>query len=352
MAKAARKTAFIKANLDIDSYRANLLRKGTPKRVFHFEHGIDKIIKTEMFAHFGLTPKPADGREGEWLAEANLYRTLGMEVFRIYVPGGAIPITSPTGGAWADEHGGPIKTPEDVERYPWPKAKDIDYSIVDWYERNLPPDMGLCVKVSMQEQVVGLLGFEPLCFLLFDRPDMVREIARRVGELFTAMAETLCGYRCIFSIYGSDDFGFKTATLLPPDVIRREFLPWHKRWADIAHRAGKYYFLHSCGNLAAIMDDLIDDVRIDAKHSFEEAIMPVTEAKTRYGDRLSLLGGLDVDWIARSDEKRIRSYTRNVLEKCVPGGGYFVGLGNWVTNYTPLPNYLAVLDEARRFAPR
>lgn len=340
---------FINSALDLEGYRANLLRKGTPKRVFHFEHGIDTTIKAQLLAHFGLTPKPAEGREGGWLAEANLYRTLGIEVFRIFPKGASIPIQSLTGAGWANEHGGPIQTPEDVERYPWPKAKDIDYSVLDWYERNLPPDMAVFVKVSMQELVVGLVGFEPLCFLLYDRPDMIREIARRVGEFYSALAETLCGYRCVFALYGCDDFGFKTATLLPPDVIRREFLPWHKRWTETAHRAGKYYFLHSCGNLSAIMDDIIDDVRIDAKHSFEEAILPVTEAKARYGSRLSLLGGLDVDWIARSDESRIRSYTRTVLDKCVPGGGYFVGLGNWVTNYTPMQNYLNVLDEARRY---
>jgi hypothetical protein len=41
---------------------------------------------------------------------------------------------------------------------------------------------------------------------------------------------------------------------------------------------------------------------------------------------------------------------RETLAVCQPGGGYCLGLGNWVTSYIPADNYLAVLDEARRFS--
>ena len=37
--------------------------------------------------------------------------------------------------------------------------------------------------------------------------------------------------------------------------------------------------------------DLIEDVKIDGKHSFEEEIMPVTEASRRYGGRIAIIGG-------------------------------------------------------------
>jgi uroporphyrinogen decarboxylase len=34
----------------------------------------------------------------------------------------------------------------------------------------------------------------------------------------------------------------------------------------------------------------------------------------------------------------------------MPGGGYCLGTGNSVANYIPLDNYLAMLDEGRKFA--
>ena len=76
------------------------------------------------------------------------------------------------------------------------------------------------------------------------------------------------------------------------------------------HQAGKPFLLHSCGQLEKIMDDLIDDVKIDAKHSFEDVIMPVTEAKRRWGDRVALLGGVDVDYLCRHSPEEIMEYTK------------------------------------------
>ena len=136
---------------------------------------------------------------------------------------------------------------------------------------------------------------------------------------------------------------------MAPDTIRRLFMPWHKAMADLAHKKGKFVFFHSCGQMYELMDDYIDFVGIDAKHSFEEVVLPVTEVKKLYGNRLSLLGGMDVDLLARANENTIREKTRDILDSCVPGGGYFLGTGNWVTNYIPLENYITMLDEGRNW---
>jgi uroporphyrinogen decarboxylase len=119
--------------------------------------------------------------------------------------------------------------------------------------------------------------------------------------------------------------------------------------SELAHAREKLYFFHCCGKVDPLMDHLIDEVKIDAKHSFEENVVPVVQAKRRWGDRLGLLGGLDVDFIARQPEEAIRQRVRETLDACQPGGGYCLGLGNWVTSYIPVDNYLAVLDEARRY---
>jgi uroporphyrinogen decarboxylase len=135
---------------------------------------------------------------------------------------------------------------------------------------------------------------------------------------------------------------------MSPDFLRRKILPWHKRCAEIARSKGKPYLLHSCGKLDEIMDDLIDDVGMDGKHSFEDAILPVAEAKRRYGDRISLLGGIDLDFLCRSPEGEIRRRVRDTLEVCMKGGGYCLGTGNTAANYLPLDSYLAMIDEGRR----
>lgn len=107
--------------------------------------------------------------------------------------------------------------------------------------------------------------------------------------------------------------------------------------------------MHCCGNIEAIMDDLIDDVSIDAKHSFEDAILPVTDATKKYGSRIAILGGIDVDFLCRSDEAAIRKRVRDTIETCLSeNGGYCLGSGNSIADYVPVDNFLAMLDEGRR----
>jgi len=97
------------------------------------------------------------------------------------------------------------------------------------------------------------------------------------------------------------------------------------------------------------MDDLIDVLKIDAKHSYEDVIKSVESFSKRYQDRISVLGGLDIDLLTRGTEGQVRARTRSILQACAPSGGYMLGSGNSLANYLSVENYLAMLDEGWRF---
>jgi len=124
--------------------------------------------------------------------------------------------------------------------------------------------------------------------------------------------------------------------------------PIYRQMTDLAHAAGKPFILHSCGNLAQVYDDLIDDCRIDAKHSFEETILPVEDFKRQYGHRVTPLGGLDVDLICRGTPEQIRADTRRKIERCFADGHWALGTGNSLTDYMPVENFALVLEEGQR----
>jgi len=96
------------------------------------------------------------------------------------------------------------------------------------------------------------------------------------------------------------------------------------------------------------MDDIIDYAGFDAKHSYEDQILPITEMKEKYGNRIALLGGIDIDVLCRSEEDVLREYIRNIIRKCAPGGGFAIGSGNSIANYIPMKNYLIMLDECKK----
>jgi uroporphyrinogen decarboxylase len=257
------------------------------------------------------------------------------------------------GRSFMSESAGPITNWEEFERYSWPDPDKLTYRALEWYERHLPDDM--CVigglTAHFAEHLTWLMGYETLCYALYDQRSLMRAVADRVLAMNLKIIERLLEFKRVAIIWGSDDMGFRNGTLISPADLREFVLPGHKKAAELAHAAGRPYLLHSCGDLAKIMPDLIEDVRIDARHSFEDTIEDVREAKRRYGDRLTLLGGLDVDFLCRADEAAVRRRVRDTLDVCLPGGGYCLGTGNSVANYIPLKNYLALLDEGRRYRP-
>ena len=176
-------------------------------------------------------------------------------------------------------------------------------------------------------------------------------IAKRLIDMYDIGIDRILAFDRVKIIWGSDDMGFRNGLLASPDDMRAFVLAGHKLMAAKSHAAGRPYLLHSCGNLELIMDELIEDVGIDAKHSFEDTIELVTDAKERYGDRIALLGGIDLDFLCRATEDEVRRRVRETLEVCMADGGYCLGTGNSVANYVPVGNYLAMVDEGRKFGP-
>ena len=91
--------------------------------------------------------------------------------------------------------------------------------------------------------------------------------------------------------------------------------------------------------------DLIASVGIDAKHSYEDVILPITEAKRLWGDRVAVLGGVDMDLLTQGSVEQVRARVREIMRVCAPDGGFALGTGNSVANYIPVKNYLTMLDE-------
>lgn len=250
--------------------------------------------------------------------------------------------------SWADEHHGAITSWEDFERYPWPKLEDFDFFPFEYLNAHLPDGMGLicCHAGGLFEQLSQIMSLEGLAYALHDDPSLVRAVVDRLAEPMARFHEHLLTLDRLVAVFQGDDMGFRTGTLIAPADLRRYTLPWHKRVAARAHARGLPYFLHSCGQIGAIMPDLIDDVGIDAKHSFEDAIIPAPEFQRLYGDRIAVLGGLDVDILAGRTADDVRRRTRALMEECGAHGRYAVGSGNSVPSYVPVENYLAMVDEA------
>ena len=333
--------------LDLQEAISNLQRKGTPKRVFYFEHGFEPGIKQALCDRFNLCENLNETDEYFALKrQICIQKFLGHEFMRVFA-GNIVWYGLPISTTAAPPAIGPIQSWEDFEKYPWPKIDQVDFSDIEWFEQNLPDNIAMWTMTYIFQQVSNLIGFAPLCMMLYEDRELVKAVTEKVGTFFVKFTEIMCQFSRCGAINIGDDMGHKSATLISPEEIREIFIPWQKRIIDTAHSYNKLGLFHVCGQIETLMDDLIDTVGIDAKHSTQDVIEPITVSKKRWGSRTALLGGVDVDFITRAQPDTVRSYVRNILENCVSGGGFALGVGNWVADSIPFENYVAMLEEAR-----
>ena len=342
-----------------------LLRKGTPERVHHIELFLDDEVKELICDRFGLL----DGlRHGDpyydLKREVRIQRFLGYDYVRCGLDDFNMPldrlnvedtaeIGREGGREFINEKEGPVTSWQEFEQYPWPDPGTCHTEQLEWYEKHLPDDM--CVIGSggfahFAEYLSWLMGYETLCYALYEDRDLVQAISRKLESIYEAVIRRLLEFDRVKIIWGSDDMGFRGGPLISPDDLREFVLPGHKLMSDLSHQAGRPYLLHSCGDIDLIMEDLIEEVGIDARHSFEDTIEDVITATKRFGDRIAILGGIDVDFLCRSSKQDIRRRVRTTLDACQPGGGYCLGSGNSIANYIPVDHYLSMLDEGRRYS--
>jgi uroporphyrinogen decarboxylase len=254
---------------------------------------------------------------------------------------------------WVDQSAALIRSRADYEAFPWDKI----YAVPETFEmvaRCLPDGMKMAVISTLFENIFeSLLGTEGLFYLMTDDPQLVQDVFNHWGRLVYDFYASVIGLDAVGAIFHVDDMGFKTGTLISPADLRRLVFPWLAKYAALAHEHQKPFFLHSCGNLykklPSVMDDLIELVGIDGFHSFQDVILPVTEVKARYGHRVALLGGADLDKLTTLPETDLRIYLRSILETCLPGGRFAFGSGNSIPNYVPLQNFEILLEEARQW---
>ena len=331
------------------------VRNVKPKRLPVYEH----IISNEMMERilgrkFSELEKGTDSDLCEYFRhycrffKEMTYDTVSFEA-------GIVDIL-PDSGAIYGGRPGPIQNREDFEKYPW---REIPERFWKEYDRQFE---ALCKCLPAGMKAVGgvgygvfeisedLVGYEQLSYMQVDDPGLFSDLYHRIGELMVTIwsrfIERWAGHFAVCRI--GDDLGYKTGLLTAPDTIRQFIIPRYRKLIDLVHAADKPFLWHSCGRIFEIMDDMIR-AGIDAKHSNEDVIAPFDEWIALYGDRIGLLGGIDMDRLCREKPDEI---TKIVLED---GGrfrstakGYALGSGNSIPHYVPVEGYLAMIEGARR----
>ncbi len=326
------------------------LRREQPDRVPMF----DFLFQQPLYeAIIGRKPEGYNGRDAVELAMA-------LNHDAVWVPFGGFTGLQPkylTDNIYVDEWGTtyqknesswpidapidyPIKSREDLAKYrlPDPTLPGRDSEILAAIKAN-SGDLAILGGVSGPFTTAWLLmGFERICFAIYEEPDLVSDVLRLSNEYFKEAARRSVEAGCV-GMWVSEDLGDSNSCFFGLDQYREIFLPPFAELVDYIDSLGVPVLLHSCGCINAYLDDLAG-TKIASVHPMQRtANMDLHHMKEKYGHRFCLIGNIDsTRTLPFGTPDEVAAEVREAIEIAAPGGGYVLASDHSLHDGIPVEN--------------
>ncbi|NLF40423.1 uroporphyrinogen-III decarboxylase-like protein [bacterium] len=202
------------------------------------------------------------------------------------------------------------------------------------------------IGFSLYERAWTLRGMENLMMDFHDHPAFVRELFNTIADYNIAQVTKALEYD-FDAIYFGDDWGSQRGLQMGPSLWREFIKPVLKRMYGVVRKSGRFVYIHSCGDVDELFDELID-IGLDCFNPFQPEVMDVWSLLPKYRGRLSFHGGLSTQQtLPFGSVEDVRNETRRLIE-LGSEGGYILSPAHAVEGDVPLENMLAFIGEVRK----
>ena len=189
-------------------------------------------------------------------------------------------------------------------------------------------------------------GFEGLCMMMIEQPELVHEMAEFWKEFIAAMLDRVFTRVAPDCIHLSEDMAFKAKSMISPAMAREFCKPCWVCWADQAAKAGvPLVDIDSDGFIGELIPiwiesgvNVCDPIEVAAHND-------INDFRRRFGRDMAYAGGVDKRAIAKGG-KVIREELKRI-RPVVAGGGFIPGCDHAVPSDISWPNFV---DYARLLA--
>lgn len=250
-------------------------------------------------------------------------------------------------------------TRADLAAFPWPEPRIDAKLLAAWEARARELHRADRFVVIGEHPVFGVLelgcwmcGYDEFLLRLAAEPDFVRDFFDRVLQIQLSVIEQ---YYSVLGPYldltmSGDDFGEQRGPLLSPAMFGRQVAPFFReRIRRTRELTGCYYWHHTCGSVAALLDQLIDcGVEILNPVQTSATGMEPGQLKARFGDRLVFWGAVDVQQFLRlASPAEVTAGVRELVRVLGADGGYVSAPGHQVQDDVPPENLIAWIETVR-----
>jgi uroporphyrinogen decarboxylase len=174
------------------------------------------------------------------------------------------------------------------------------------------------------------------------------EVDRLLGALTDYMVEIIRRWGQLDGVDGmfmTDDWGTQAALMISPRMWRKFFAARYRRLCDEAHRWNLDVLFHSCGNVTAIIGDLID-AGVDVLDPLQPEAMDLAQVASEYGGRVGFCGGISDQEIVVFTPAQVKDHVHRTIDTLGKafGNAYLVGPSNSLPPEIPIANLVALFE--------
>jgi uroporphyrinogen decarboxylase len=214
---------------------------------------------------------------------------------------------------------------DNIDDFEFPNADDARR--YDFFDNiiNANPDGFFVANIgfSLFERAWSLMGdMSALLMAMMENKDFVNKLLDKILEFNLKVIENSCSHNIDVFRFG-DDWGTQNGLITGPALWREFIKPRIKKMYGLVKSKGKFVMIHSCGNIAEILPDLIE-CGLDVFNPFQPEVMDVYGVKKQYGDRLSFYGGISIQQLLPfGTVSQVKDEVKKLLDVLGKGGGYF-----------------------------
>lgn len=229
--------------------------------------------------------------------------------------------------------------------FPDPIAPNVFAGIQDRLDSGVDGYRVFSIGFSLYERAWTLRGMETLMMDFFDNPRFVKNLMRSIADYNIAQVKAALKFD-IDGVYFGDDWGQQHGLQMGPELWHEFIFPELKRMYTAVKAAGKKVFIHSCGDVDELFDDLVD-IGLDCFNPFQPEVMDVDVLMRQYRGRLAFNGGLSTQkTLPYGSVDDVVNATRHLLEMG-SDGGYIFAPAHAVEGDVPVENMVAFIDAVK-----
>lgn len=196
---------------------------------------------------------------------------------------------------------------------------------------------------SLFERAWSMRGMTNLMMDMIDHPGFVDDLLEAITAYNLGLIQIGRTYPVDAIMFG-DDWGQQQGMLMGPALWRRFLRPRLQRMYDAVHAAGKYVFIHSCGNVTEIFPDLIE-IGLNCFNPFQPEVMDVYAIKRQYGKQLSFFGGVSTQRLLPfGTPAEVKAEARRLMSEIGRDGGYILAPAHSIPRDARPENMAALIE--------